>query len=78
MKQGAITVTPPRLDIYSLSLIAFRMLAGKLPADDERSIRSVFENMPADLYHLIATCLDSEPAHRPDDAVMLHISLEFL
>jgi len=60
-----------RSDIYSLGLIAFRMLVDKLPADGERSIRSVFENMPDGLDHLIATCLDPEPTHRPDDALAL-------
>ncbi len=64
-----------RSDIYSLGLIAFRMLAGKLPADGERSICGVFESMPAGLDHLIAACLDPEPAHRPGDAVMLQAAL---
>ncbi len=66
----------PRSDMYSLGLIGFRLLCGRLPINGERSVREVRnavagtnpDRIGDHMESLIYDCLDPSLAQRPLDA----------
>ncbi|KIL98498.1 Serine/threonine protein kinase PrkC regulator of stationary phase [Paramagnetospirillum magnetotacticum MS-1] len=57
-----------RSDIFSLGVIGIRMLTGHFP--DRRRLAAV-DGIPSDFADLLAQCLESDPAGRPDAGRML-------
>jgi len=65
-------------DIYSFGLMAFRMLAGRLPVDGEASILGVKQGISTEMDRLFAACIEANPANRPGDAIALQSALRSL
>lgn len=57
-----------RADVYAAGLVAFRMLAGRLPQDGERSLAQAGATVPAWLDGLIADAVAPEVVTRPETA----------
>ena len=60
-----------RADIYSVGVLAFRMLTGRLPETDERSPSFDCPACPVWLTGLIEDCLSPHPQTRPENATGL-------
>lgn len=65
-------------DIYSLGRIAFRMLAGRLPGENERSAHDFNREVSTNLDQFITSCLEDDPANRPEDALAVQAVLKGL
>jgi serine/threonine protein kinase len=52
-------------DIYSLGLILFELLAGRLPPEGVRRPSQVASGLPAYLDEVVEQCLEPDPANRP-------------
>ncbi|MBX3444518.1 MAG: serine/threonine protein kinase [Planctomyces sp.] len=80
---GKSHLTDARSDIYSLALILYRLLSGRLPFSETstrkyleqistrppRPLRQVNAGIPPGLEAICMACLDTEPARRPSTAI---------
>ncbi len=77
-----------RSDIFSIGVVLFELLCGKLPFDGPESavvagirdlkvprIRSIRTNIPTSLEHIVHQCLERNPAHRYQSAAALETDL---
>jgi hypothetical protein len=79
-----------RADLYSLGCVAYWLLTGQLVFPGENAMRVIADHLnkaveppssrceleiPADLEHLVMTCLEKAPEHRPASAEALSDSL---
>lgn len=58
----------PQSDVYSVGVIAFRMLSGRLPEKGEQSLKGIDVLVGDKLEHIISSCLDASPTNRPANA----------
>jgi serine/threonine-protein kinase len=79
-----------RSDIYSLGAVAYFMLTGRPPFDDERPLRVLFkhvseppvpptqiiDSIPADLEGIVLRCLAKKPEERFNDTLELSAALQ--
>jgi eukaryotic-like serine/threonine-protein kinase len=80
----------PRADLWSLAVLLFEMLTGRLPfeasntgallaaivADPATRLREVAPDAPAELDRLIADCLEKNATDRPSGAALVQARLE--
>jgi serine/threonine-protein kinase len=76
-------------DIYALGVMLFEMAAGRRPFSKERaealmfeifgnaapSLRSIRDDVPAELDRIVGECLAKEPSHRPPTAAAVSAAL---
>jgi serine/threonine-protein kinase len=60
----------PQSDLYSVGRIAFRMLIGRLPIEEERSLKDAGLNAGQKLEHFVFHCLDESLENRPENATI--------
>jgi eukaryotic-like serine/threonine-protein kinase len=79
----------PRSDLYSLGIVLFEMLTGRLPFEGETPLsvavrqkseappdpRTLSPQLPEDLARLVLRCLEKSPDKRPDSAAELSATL---
>ncbi len=57
-----------RSDLYSMGVVAFRMLTGQLPKKVRPPLVNMSLGLPVEACRLIEACLAKKPADRPDNA----------
>src|SRR4029078_10187877 len=65
----------PRDDVYALGVIWYQLLAGDLTRPAPTGRRGIEElrerGMSDEAIDLLSSCFETDPSHRPDDAVAL-------
>lgn len=62
------TLVGPQSDMYSIGLMTFRMLCGRLPINEERSLAELGINVGNNLEIFVKDCLEISPENRPKNA----------
>ena len=65
-----------RADIYSVGVLAYRMLAGRLPAQDVVPVREYRPEVPEKLEDLLELCMSTSRNYRPANGHELAVKLQ--
>ncbi|MBX7219000.1 MAG: serine/threonine protein kinase, partial [Blastocatellia bacterium] len=88
--RGEVRLLDRRSDVYSLGVVFYEMLTGKLPFTDENAMKVVLKiindeplsvasrlnTIPLDLNIITMKCLEKDPSHRYDSAQALALDLQ--